>query len=84
MTQLSRRMSPMTLFMLSVNSIIGSGWLFAPFYAAKIAGAAAIFSWMIGGFAAILISLMDSRSDFQASGSMPHLLPAVFTKKILW
>jgi amino acid transporter len=50
-------MSPMTLFMLSVNSIIGSGWLFAPFYAAKIAGAAAIFSWMIGGFAAILISL---------------------------
>lgn len=57
MTQLSRRMSPMTLFMLSVNSIIGSGWLFAPFYAAKIAGAAAIFSWMIGGFAAILIAL---------------------------
>lgn len=57
MTQLSRRMSPLTLFMLSMNGIIGSGWLFAPFYAAKIAGAAAVFSWMIGGFAAILISL---------------------------
>lgn len=57
MSQLSRRMSPMTLMMLSINSIIGSGWLFAPFYAAKIAGAAAIFSWMIGGFAAILIAL---------------------------
>lgn len=56
MTQLSRRMSPMTLFMLSMNSIIGSGWLFAPYYAAKIAGSAAIFSWMIGGFAAILIA----------------------------
>lgn len=56
MTQLSRRMSPTTLFMLSMNSIVGSGWLFAPFYAAKIAGAAAIFSWMIGGFAAILIA----------------------------
>jgi amino acid transporter len=57
MSQLARRMSPMTLFMLSLNGIIGSGWLFAPFYAAKIAGAAAIYSWMIGGFAAILISL---------------------------
>jgi amino acid transporter len=57
MTQLSRRMSPMTLFLLSINGIVGSGWLFAPFYAAKIAGAAAIFSWMIGGFAAILIAL---------------------------
>ena len=54
--QLSRRISPMTLFMLSVNGIIGSGWLFAPLYAAKIAGPAAIFSWIIGGFAAILIA----------------------------
>jgi len=56
MTQLSRRMSPMTLFMLSMNSIVGSGWLFAPYYAAKIAGSAAIFSWMIGGLAAMLIA----------------------------
>lgn len=57
MTQLARRMSPLTLFMLSINGIVGSGWLFAPLYAAKIAGAAAIFSWIIGGFAAILIAL---------------------------
>ena len=55
--QLSRRISPMTLFMLSMNGIIGSGWLFAPLYAAKIAGPAAIFSWVIGGLAAILIAL---------------------------
>lgn len=57
MAQLSRRMSPMTLFLLSMNGIVGSGWLFAPYYAAKIAGAAAIFSWVIGGFAATLIAL---------------------------
>lgn len=56
MEQLSRRISPIALFMLSVNAIIGSGWLFAPFYAAKIAGSAAIFSWLIGGSAAILIA----------------------------
>lgn len=56
MSQLSRRISPLTLFLLSVNGIIGSGWLFAPFYAAKIAGSAALISWLIGGFAAILIA----------------------------
>ncbi len=54
--QLSRRIPPFTLFMLSMNAIIGSGWLFAPLYAAKIAGSAAIISWIIGGLAAILIS----------------------------
>ena len=57
MTEQSRRMSPATLFMLSMNALIGSGWLFAPLYAAKIAGSAAMFSWVIGGVAAILIAL---------------------------
>jgi len=52
-----RRISPIMLFMLSMNAIIGSGWLFAPLYAAKVAGPAAIFSWVIGGAAAILIAL---------------------------
>lgn len=56
MGQLSRRLSPSTLFMLSMNGIIGSGWLFAPLFAAKIAGPAAIFSWMIGGVAAMLVA----------------------------
>src|SRR5690242_5030501 len=56
MTQLSRRISPAMLFMLSMNAIIGSGWLFAPYYAAKIAGPASLISWMIGGFAAVLIA----------------------------
>ena len=56
MGQLIRRISPWALFMVSMNGIIGSGWLFAPLYAAKIAGSAAIFSWLIGGFAAILIA----------------------------
>lgn len=56
MGKLSRRISPANLFMLSMNGIIGSGWLFAPLYAAKIAGPAAIISWIIGGFAAILIA----------------------------
>lgn len=52
-----RRISPITLFMLSMNGIIGSGWLFAPLYAAKIAGPAAILSWIIGGCAVILVAV---------------------------
>ena len=57
MSERSRRIGPATLFMLSMNALIGSGWLFAPLYAAKIAGSAAIFSWVIGGSAAVLIAL---------------------------
>lgn len=75
MTQLSRRMSPMTLFMLSMNGIVGSGWLFAPYYAAKIAGSAAIFSWMIGGFAAILIAFTfaELSSMLPVAGGTAHI-----------
>jgi amino acid transporter len=56
MSEHIKRFSPWALFMLCMNGIIGSGWLFAPMYAAKIAGSAAIISWLIGGFAAILVA----------------------------
>ncbi len=55
--RLSRRISPFALFVLGINAIVGSGWLFAPLYAAKIAGSGAIISWIIGGFAAMLIAV---------------------------
>jgi len=40
---------------LGISTIIGSGWLFAPYKAAQIAGPAALLSWMIG---AIIIGLL--------------------------
>lgn len=40
---------------LGISSIIGSGWLFAAYRCAEVAGPAAIFSWLIG---AIVISLL--------------------------
>ncbi len=75
MGQLSRRISPTTLFMLSMNAIIGSGWLFAPLYAAKIAGPAAIISWIIGGFAAILIAFTfaELSTMFPVAGGTAHI-----------
>src|SRR3990167_4188237 len=54
---LNRRFTPLHLFMLSVNGMVGSAWLFAPLYAAKIAGTASIIAWLIGGIATSLIAL---------------------------
>ena len=75
MGQSARRMSPMSLFMLSMNGIIGSGWLFVPFYAAKIVGSAAILSWLIGGFATILIAFTFAELSIMlpVSGTTAHI-----------
>src|SRR5579871_5586714 len=55
--ELNRRFTPITLLMLSINGMVGSAWLFAPLYAAKIAGSAAIIAWIIGGVATVIIAL---------------------------
>ncbi|HEX2548793.1 MAG TPA: APC family permease [Gammaproteobacteria bacterium] len=57
MTELNRRFTPTTLLILSINGMIGSAWLFAPMYAAKIAGPGAIIAWLIAGFATAIIAL---------------------------
>lgn len=54
---LNRRFSPLTLLMLSINGMIGSAWLFAPLYAAKIAGVGSLLAWVIGGIATAVIAL---------------------------
>jgi L-asparagine transporter-like permease len=35
--------------MISLGSIIGSGWLLGALTAAKVAGAASLVSWILGG-----------------------------------
>src|SRR4029077_18168687 len=55
--ELIRRFTPASLLMLSINGMIGSAWLFAPMYAAKIAGSSAIIAWLIGGIATAIIAL---------------------------
>lgn len=88
MSQLSRRLSPQTLFMLSMNGIIGSGWLFAPLYAAKIAGPGAIFSWIIGGLSAMLVAFTfaELSTMFPIAGGtarIPQLSHGAFASFIL-
>ncbi|MEL7431647.1 MAG: APC family permease [Chlamydiota bacterium] len=53
---LQRTIGPLGILFASVGAVIGSGWLFGPFYAAKIAGPAAILSWVIGGILMLLIA----------------------------
>lgn len=88
MSQLSRRFSPLSLLMLSINGIIGSGWLFAPLYAAKAAGSAAIIAWIIGGASAILIAFTfaELSAMFPVAGGtahIPQLSHGAFTSFIL-
>jgi len=55
---LSREIGFLALLFTGITGIIGSGWLFASMYAAQIAGPAAILSWFIGGFVAIILALV--------------------------
>lgn len=55
--QFNRRFSAFHILLLSINGMVGSAWLFGPLYAAKIAGSAAIISWLLGGLATVLIAL---------------------------
>lgn len=52
-----RRFNSANLLFLSINGMIGSAWLFAPLYAAKLAGSNVIWAWILGGVATILIAL---------------------------
>ena len=42
----------------SIGGMVGSGWLFGALNAAKIAGPAAIISWIIGGIAVLLLAFV--------------------------
>ena len=44
----------------SESSIIGSGWLFASLYATQLAGAAAIYAWLIGGVCIMVLALVHA------------------------
>ncbi|ETA74244.1 APC family permease [Ligilactobacillus equi] len=58
--------------MLALSSLIGSGWLFGAGEAARIAGPAAIFSWIIGAVIMIIIAInyVELGAMFPESGGM--------------
>ena len=58
MSELKRAAGPLALLLANLSGMIGSGWLFGALNAARIAGPAALISWVIGGFAAMLLAFV--------------------------
>lgn len=69
MAELQRRLSLFSLVMAVVTSTIGSGWLFAPYLTAQLAGPASLFSWLAGGAMAFLIALVFAELGALVSSS---------------
>lgn len=55
--KLQRSMGTITLMFTAISGILGSAWLFGPYYAAQIAGPAAILSWLIGAVVMLIIAM---------------------------
>lgn len=51
-----RKISLFSGVMLALSSLIGSGWLFGSGAAARVAGPAAVISWIIGAIIMIMIA----------------------------
>ena len=52
----SQKMSLTSVILLALNSLIGSGWLFGAGEAARIAGPAAVISWILGAIIIMVIA----------------------------
>lgn len=53
-----RQLSLTDLTFIGLGAIFGSGWLFAASHVATIAGPAGIVSWLLGGFAVLLLGVV--------------------------
>ncbi len=55
---MKRSVSTLALLFTSVSAILGSGWLFAAYYAATIAGPSALLAWVIAGACIIFVAFV--------------------------
>ncbi|SUP59187.1 L-aspartate transporter [Weissella viridescens] len=65
-----KKMGLFQIVMLSLGALIGSGWLFGSWEATKVAGPAAIISWVIGAvvIGAIAYNYVELGTMFPQSG----------------
>jgi amino acid transporter len=75
--KLKRELSKWQLLFMSFGSIIGSGWLLSPLYAASAVGSYSLLDWIIGGILILFIALpyAELGSSIPKSGSLvryPH------------
>ncbi|TDG04617.1 APC family permease [Paraburkholderia guartelaensis] len=71
-SSIQRNIGPFALMFTGLGSIIGSGWLFGAWKAAKIAGPAAVCAWVIGAVVILAIALTYAElgAMFPESGGM--------------
>ena len=71
-SSIQRNIGPVELLLTGLGSIIGSGWLFGAWQAARIAGPAAIAAWVIGAVVILAIALTYAElgAMFPESGGM--------------
>ncbi len=77
---LHRKVGLRPLTLVSLGSIIGSGWLLGALHAAKIAGAASLISWIIGGLVLALLALVHAElgSTYPVSGGTARFPYMIF------
>lgn len=73
--KLRREAGLIGLLFAGVGGMIGSGWLFGPLNAAVQAGPLAVWSWIIGGGAVLLLALVyaELATLFPKSGALVHM-----------
>ena len=57
-TTLRRELGVTSLILTVVTGTIGSGWLFAPYFCARIAGPSSLLAWLLGGAMAFLLAMV--------------------------
>src|ERR1700754_4964711 len=57
---LRREVGPIALMLVSLGSIIGSGWLLGALTAASVAGGASVLSWLLAGAVMVLLALVHA------------------------
>lgn len=75
---MQRSVSTLALLFTSVSAILGSGWLFAAYYASTIAGPGALLGWLIAGvcicFVAFVFAELTSMLPIMGSSTrIPHI-----------
>ena len=72
--KLQRSLSSVALLFTAVGGIVGSGWLFGPYYVAQIAGPAAVLAWIVGGILMMFVALTfaELSTMYPVAGGMVH------------
>ncbi len=83
-----RMIGPMSMLLCSVTTIIGSGWLFSGYFSSKIAGPAAIVSWVLGAFLVLIVAFTFAELSTMlavpgGSSHFPHITHGTLVSIVL-